>query len=208
MELWLCQKAEKDFIGTHKELEATQLQLMECKRKMAEKEHEVRTWIERYEQVMMDLHVSQFRLMQMARGWALLQLARGYAVDLNETSADITHIHPRAFPWRKEVSASDRAVRKYRQDLIPNRSKQTTASLGASAHSQPLPPRLHASRSAGALQGNNSSCHHPDPLGSLPAHTCTSRDCFQCTNANVNAANPVVKPKKLGTEISRIDPDA
>lgn len=35
---------------------------------MAEKEHEVRIWIERYEQVMMDLHASQFRLMQMARG--------------------------------------------------------------------------------------------------------------------------------------------
>lgn len=35
---------------------------------MAEKEKEVRVWIERYEQVMMDLHASQFRLVQLARG--------------------------------------------------------------------------------------------------------------------------------------------
>lgn len=33
-----------------------------------EKEKEVRIWIERYEQVMMDLHAAQFQLMQMARG--------------------------------------------------------------------------------------------------------------------------------------------
>lgn len=33
-----------------------------------EKEKEVRLWIERYEQVMMDLHASQFQLVQVARG--------------------------------------------------------------------------------------------------------------------------------------------
>lgn len=33
-----------------------------------EKEKEVRLWIKRYEQVMMDLHAAQFQLMQTARG--------------------------------------------------------------------------------------------------------------------------------------------
>lgn len=42
--------------------------------KLADRDKEVRVWIERYEQVMMDLHASQFRLVQLARGvsWVLL----------------------------------------------------------------------------------------------------------------------------------------
>ncbi|TMW60708.1 hypothetical protein Poli38472_000750 [Pythium oligandrum] len=63
----LLQKAEKDFLVTHQELEDTHVKLLGCKRKMTEKETEVRVWIERYEQVMLDLHVAQFRLTQLAR---------------------------------------------------------------------------------------------------------------------------------------------
>ncbi|KAJ0396823.1 hypothetical protein P43SY_006600 [Pythium insidiosum] len=64
----LLQKAEKDLLETHHELEETQLKLLECKRRMTSKESEVRVWIERYEQVMLDLHAAQFRLTQAARG--------------------------------------------------------------------------------------------------------------------------------------------
>ncbi|KAG6956647.1 hypothetical protein JG687_00010469 [Phytophthora cactorum] len=63
----LLQRAEQDFLVTHLDLENTQLKLLDCKRKLSVKEREVRMWIERYEQVMMDLHASQFRLTQLAR---------------------------------------------------------------------------------------------------------------------------------------------
>ncbi|KAG6974252.1 hypothetical protein JG688_00003159 [Phytophthora aleatoria] len=63
----LLQRAEQDFLVTHLDLENSQLKLLDCKRKLSVKEREVRMWIERYEQVMMDLHASQFRLTQLAR---------------------------------------------------------------------------------------------------------------------------------------------
>lgn len=58
-------------------------------RKLNSKETEARVWIERYEQVMMDLHAAQFRLTQLARGMLLHRLVCTPAKRLTHA-----HVHP------------------------------------------------------------------------------------------------------------------
>ncbi|GAB9471066.1 hypothetical protein Gpo141_00008291 [Globisporangium polare] len=199
----LLQKAEKDFIETHRELEETQIKLMECKRKAMEKEKEVRLWIERYEQVMMDLHASQFQLVQVARDASSKDaaLARGFAVDLDREPSDVASLRPRAFPVRKDVGASDRAVRKYRQDLIPNRSQQLTASVSNLLHSAPSTGSVPSQQPSQLQQRGVQPSRSAGSL--LPGHSCTSRDCFQCTHARQSKSK---RPSKM--EIPFIDKDA
>lgn len=98
-------------------------------------------------------------------------------MDLDRETGDFANLRPCAFPVRKDVGASDRAVRKYRRDLIPNRSQQLTASVSNLLHTPPIgsgPQQqrgVQPSQSAGSL---------------LLSHSCTSRDCFQCTHARQN----------------------
>ncbi|DBA03299.1 TPA: hypothetical protein N0F65_011658, partial [Lagenidium giganteum] len=88
----LLQKAERDFLQTHRELESTLLKLLACKKKMTEKEEEVRIWIERYEQVMMDLHAAQLRLTQMARDASSKEAALAVCISHIQSSTSSTHI--------------------------------------------------------------------------------------------------------------------
>ncbi|TYZ61634.1 hypothetical protein PybrP1_007434 [[Pythium] brassicae (nom. inval.)] len=226
----LLQKAEKDFIETHRELEETQIKLMECKRTMAGKEKEVHVWIGRYEQVMMDLHAAQFRLMQVARGalcsvlsrelasggddsrcrWEPpdasakdIALKRGYAVGIERdaerrnSEGELASIRPRPFSLQKNVGASDRAVRKYRQDMVLNRSQQSTASINnLHSVSESCHRKMQPSRSAGSL------VNVPED-GCLPQqepqrHACASRDCFQCSSlSNLQPTRRSKKPSEL-----------
>lgn len=115
---------------------------------------------------------------------------RGYAVNLDRdpsigSCAGISSIRPRVFAQTKDVGASDRAVRKYRRDLIPNRSQQVTASIN-NLHAVPAsqPRSLQLSRSAEALL--ESQRDSGGSASAPPSHhaLCGSRECFQCTNGN------------------------
>ncbi|EEY63575.1 uncharacterized protein PITG_15945 [Phytophthora infestans T30-4] len=107
----LLQKAEQDFLITHQDLESTQLKLLDCKRKLSVKDREVRMWIERYEQVMMDLHASQFRLTQLARDASSKEaaLTRGLAIDIDNPANGLASLRPRPVPLMKPVGLHDRA---------------------------------------------------------------------------------------------------
>ncbi|KAG7390627.1 hypothetical protein PHYPSEUDO_007089 [Phytophthora pseudosyringae] len=188
----LLQKSEQDFLVTHQDLENTQLKLLDCKRKLSVKEREVRMWIERYEQVMMDLHASQFRQTQMARDASSKEAAlavykpaprsRGLAIDLGNPANGVASLRPRPVALMKPVGLHDRAVRRYRRDQIPNRAHASTASiinLQSASHLQPV-------RSAGPLPHvHTTAVPSSDPIPGI------SRDCFQCT-----ATTPPVKEKK------------
>ncbi|KAG2776458.1 hypothetical protein PC129_g6414 [Phytophthora cactorum] len=178
----LLQRAEQDFLVTHLDLENTQLKLLDCKRKLSVKEREVRMWIERYEQVMMDLHASQFRLTQLARDASSKEaaLARGHTIEIDNSANGVASLRPRPVALMKPVGLHDRAVRRYRRDQISNRAHASTASttnLQPASHLKPV-------RSAGSLPHVNFSAIS-DPMSAI------SRDCFQCT-----ATAPPAKAKK------------
>lgn len=113
---------------------------------------------------------------------------RGYAVDIErdngrrESESELAFIRPRPFSLQTDVGASDRAVRKYRQDLIPNRSQQSTASINnLHAVLESRQRKLQPSRSAGTLVDaprDDGFLQQREPQH----HSCTSRDCFQCSN--------------------------
>ncbi|KAG6586754.1 paladin-like protein [Phytophthora cinnamomi] len=190
----LLQKAEQDFLITHQDLENSQLKLLDCKRKLSIKEREVRVWIERYEQVMMDLHASQFRLTQLARDASSKEaaLTRGHAIDIEHPANGVASLRARPVALMKPVGLHDRAVRKYRRDQIPNRALAGTASI---ASLQPA-SHLKAVRSAGSLP------HVHTPGMPLPESKIgISRDCFQCT-----AATPLIT-KKNRPDITRDERD-
>lgn len=92
--------------------------------------------------------------------------------------ASIASIRPRPIAFMKNVSASDRAVRKYRNDLIPNRSQALTASIASLQPVQMTVGRLQPSRSVGVLTTDAQSNNFGAALNSGTI----SRDCFQCTN--------------------------
>ncbi|KAE8900856.1 hypothetical protein PF005_g3364 [Phytophthora fragariae] len=175
----LLQKAEQDFLFTHQDLENTQLKFLDCKRKLSIKEREVRVWIERYEQVMMDLHASQFRLTQLARDASSKEaaLTRGHAIDIDNPINGVASLRARPVALMKPVGLHDRAVRKYRRNQIPNRAVASTASITNSYHLKPV-------RSAGSLP-------HVHTSAMSESMSAISRDCFQCT-----ATTPPVKAKK------------
>ncbi|ETO71684.1 hypothetical protein F444_12006 [Phytophthora nicotianae P1976] len=191
----LLQKAEQDFLTTHQDLENTQLKLLDCKRKLSVKEREARMWIERYEQVMMDLHASQFRLTQVARDASSKEaaLTRGHAIDIIDPANGVASLRPRPVALMKPVGLHDRAVRKYRRDQISNRAHASTASI---TNLQPA-SRLMPVHSAGSLPQVHSSAI-PDPVSAI------SRECFQCT-----ATTPPARPKKnRNLDMIRDDRDA
>eukprot|EP00644_Phytophthora_capsici_P003922 jgi/Phyca11/108309/e_gw1.15.734.1 len=181
----LLLRAEQDFLVTHQELEKTQLRFLDCKRKLSVKDREVRVWIDRYEQVMMDLHASQFRLTQMARDASSKEIAltRGLAIEFDSPTNGVASLRPRPIALMKPVGLHDRAVRKYRRDQIPNRAHTSTASI---MNLQPA-AQLKAVRSAGCLPHV-----HPAATPSSDPFSAVSRDCFQCTSATT----PPVKEKK------------
>ncbi|KAF1792420.1 hypothetical protein GQ600_21374 [Phytophthora cactorum] len=171
--------------------------------KLSVKEREVRMWIERYEQVMMDLHASQFRLTQLARGTLRNHTnngeeqhsnddyfirrrklkgssANGHAIEIDNSANGVASLRPRPVALMKPVGLHDRAVRRYRRDQISNRAHASTAST---TNSQPA-SHLKPVRSAGSLPHVNFSAIS-DPMSAI------SRDCFQCT-----AAAPPAKAKK------------
>ncbi|OWZ13233.1 hypothetical protein PHMEG_00013482 [Phytophthora megakarya] len=170
----LLQKAEQDFIFAHQDLENTQLKFLDCKRKLSDKEREVRIWIERYEQVMMDLHASQFYLTQMARDASSKETAlkRGHAIDIDYPIKGVPSLRPRPVALMKPVGLHDRAVRRYRRDQIPNRAHASTASITNLQSS----PHLKPVRSTGSLNHI-----HTTALASIDPVSAISRDCFQCT---------------------------
>ncbi|KAF4046031.1 hypothetical protein GN244_ATG01534 [Phytophthora infestans] len=203
----LLQKAEQDFLITHQDLESTQLKLLDCKRKLSVKDREVRMWIERYEQVMMDLHASQFRLTQLARGTQInsyrkmervvvdasskeAALTRGLAIDIDNPANGLASLRPRPVPLMKPVGLHDRAVRRYRRDQIWNRAHASTASI---SNMQPA-SRLKPVHSAGSLPPAHATAI--PPLDPTPI---VSRDCFQCT-ATTTPKNRETRPgsKYLG----------
>lgn len=170
----LLQKAEQDFLITHQDLESTQLKLLDCKRKLSVKDREVRMWIERYEQVMMDLHASQFRLTQLARDASSKEaaLTRGLAIDIDNPANGLASLRPRPVPLMKPVGLHDRAVRRYRRDQIWNRAHASTASISNMQPASCLKP-VH---SAGSLPHAHATAI--PPLDPTPI---VSRDCFHCT---------------------------
>lgn len=64
----LVNAAEKDYKLTHTELEATRMKLLDSEREKVKQQQEVRLWIARYEQAMVDLHVAQTKLYMNAKG--------------------------------------------------------------------------------------------------------------------------------------------
>ncbi|KAK1941279.1 hypothetical protein P3T76_007145 [Phytophthora citrophthora] len=177
----LLQRAEQEFLITHQELETTQLRLLDCKRKLSVKDREVRIWIDRYEQVMMDLHASQFRLTQMARDASSKEaaLTRGLAIDFDNPANGVASLRPRPVALMKPVGLHDRAVRRYRRDQIPNRAHTNTASI---MNLQPA-SQLKAVRSSGSLPHVHSA-----GISSSDPFSAVSRDCFQCTTETTSPA--------------------
>lgn len=96
---------------------------------------------------------------------------RGYAVDLAHTTGGITSLRIRPPAQLKIIGESDCAVRKYRQDLIPNRSQSLTASI-SNLHSV---PQRHLLRSGSGVTPNKGGPHQQE------SNVGPSRDCFQCS---------------------------
>lgn len=90
---------------------------------------------------------------------------------MEKSTADVTKLKPRPFKQLVDVGASDRAVRKFRQDLIPQRSR---APIAASAGD----PSLHHSMSMSKLPPRALNSQH----GTAARQ---SRDCFQCSDTSV-----------------------
>ncbi|KDO20600.1 hypothetical protein SPRG_12956 [Saprolegnia parasitica CBS 223.65] len=64
----LLHTSEKEYLAMHKELETTQLQLLETRRKLIASTNDVAVWTDRYNQAMVDLHMAQMKLTQSTIG--------------------------------------------------------------------------------------------------------------------------------------------
>ncbi|KAH9081340.1 hypothetical protein LEN26_021360 [Aphanomyces euteiches] len=91
--------AEKDFLTTHKELEHTQIQLLETRRKLMQKTEEVNVWTDRYNQAMIDLHMAQVKLTRSSIGASAKEsaLMRGYGIVLAEAAGEPVSIQRQPF---------------------------------------------------------------------------------------------------------------
>lgn len=98
-------------------------------------------------------------------------LQRGHVVDLAHTTAGVASLRTRPPAQMKVIGESDCAVRKYRQDLIPNRSQSLTASI-SNFHS--VPQQRHLPRPGSEVVLNKGGPQQESSTG-------LSRDCYQCS---------------------------
>ncbi|OQR87912.1 hypothetical protein ACHHYP_07913 [Achlya hypogyna] len=109
----LLQATEKDYLNIHKELEMTQQQLLETRRKLIAATDDVALWTDRYNQAMVDLHVAQMKLTQSAIGASAKEsaLTRGYGVVFAEADGEAVNIQRNPFHCVKQGASLLERVR-------------------------------------------------------------------------------------------------
>ncbi|KAG9414963.1 hypothetical protein AC1031_008378 [Aphanomyces cochlioides] len=162
--------AEKDFLTTHKELEHTQIQLLETRRKLMKKTEEVNVWTDRYNQAMIDLHMAQVKLTRSSIGASAKEsaLMRGYGIVLAEAAGEPVSIQRQPFLCAKGGTAkhngaqADRAMARHNHQV--SRSGSDTSLGTKSCHRRPIE---HITLSP--FQSGQSNTTHEHSRHSAPA---------------------------------------
>jgi hypothetical protein len=107
-------------------------------------------------------------------------LTRGYAICLAKSTPELGVLRPPTFSKLKNVGYSDRAVRKFRHDQIPNRAQALTSTSTIRAATRGIPQgtaqAAFAAVESGSQHISRSSSNNLNP------HL-MSRDCNVCTTS-------------------------